>query len=154
MKFKIILLFIATGLFFSCKEKEEGMSPIQLELGKYQMEIKGNTYDMINTIELKIEGNVIGSGIIQYSGESEDLGYNYYFTGKYTKADDVISIFQESYFQVGEAGKLFDSKEMLILVQTRSGSSDYMIKSNFKELHFICPPNALCMDESIFRRVD
>ncbi|WP_296697900.1 hypothetical protein [Algoriphagus sp.] len=154
MKLKLLLAFLSITFFFSCKEEQMDISPAQLELGKYQLEVKGSTYDLINTIELKIEGNVIGSGIIKNSGESEDLGYNYYFTGKYTMKDDVISVFQESYFQTASPSKLFDSREMLILVMAGSESSDFIIKSNYTELHLICPSNSLCVDQPIYKKVE
>ncbi len=154
MKLKLLLVFLGTAFLFSCQDDEKDIMPASPELGKYQMELKGNSFDVINTIELKVGGNVLGSGIIQNPGESDDLGYNYYYTGTYTMKDDVISIFQESYFQVAKVGQLFDSREMLVLVQTRSASSDYLIQSNFTELHYICPPNGICLDEVIFRRID
>lgn len=130
------------------------MQPAQVELGKYQMVMRGSTYDLINIIELKIGGNVIGSGIIKKSGESDDLGYNYYFTGKYTMEDDLISIFQESYFQTASPSKLFDSREMLVLVKAGSESSDFVIKSNYTELHLICPSGTLCVDNPIYKKVE
>ena len=154
MKLKIILAFLFFAFLFSCKEEQMDMKPDQEELGKYQMEVKGNTYDLINIIELKIGGNVIGSGIIKNAGESEDLGYNYYFAGKYTIKDDVISIFQESYFQTASPSILFDSREMLVLVKAGSEISDYAIKSNYTELHFICPPENLCVNQLIYKKVD
>jgi hypothetical protein len=154
MKLKPLLLFFVFVIVFSCKDKEGDMNPAQSELGKYQLRLNGDDFDMINTIELKVGGNVIASGIVQKPGESVDQGYNYYYTGTYTMKDDVISIFQESYFQVAKAGQLFDSKDMLVLVQTRSASSDYKIQSNFSELQFICPTNAICLEEHIFRRIE
>lgn len=153
MKFKLILVFLGTALLFSCKDEEVDMLPVQAELGKYQMEVKGNTYDVINTIELKIEGNVIGYGIIKYSGKSEELGYNYYFTGDYTLKDDVISISQESYFQTATPSQIFDARDMLVLVQPGSESTEYAIKSNYTELHFICPSNSFCLGEVIYKKV-
>ncbi|WP_373398727.1 hypothetical protein V8V91_03245 [Algoriphagus halophilus] len=150
----VAILLIGSFVVFACNEQREGVLPSQPELGKYQMELKGNTFDLTHTIELKPSGNVLGWGIIKNAGDSKDLGYNYYFSGTYTLEDGVVSIFQESYFQVGEAGKQYDSKEMLVLVQTRSASSDYSIKSNFTELHFICPPNSICLEDRIFKRVD
>jgi hypothetical protein len=154
MKLKPLLLFLVFVLAFSCKDKVGDMNPAESELGKYQLRLNGDDFDIINTIELKVQGNVIASGIVQNTGESVDQGYNYYYTGTYTMKDDVISIFQESYFQVAKAGQLFDSKDMLVLVQTRSASSDYKIQSNFTELEYICPPNAICLDDRIFRRIE
>ncbi|MBN3582269.1 hypothetical protein JYB64_07700 [Algoriphagus aestuarii] len=145
------LYFLFTTLFLiSCSEEEKELDPGVAVLGKYVLEIKGSSFDLINSIDLKPGGNVVGAGIIQKSQESDDLGYNYYFTGTYTIKEDVISIFQESYFQVTEAGKLFEKRDQMTLVQTRSASSDYLIQSNFTELHYICPPNSICMDEMIF----
>ncbi|MBN3518980.1 hypothetical protein JYB62_03115 [Algoriphagus lutimaris] len=154
MRFQLLLILMFSAVFFACNQQKEEMLPIQPELGKYQLELKGNTFDLIHTIELKHSGNVLGWGIIKNAGDSKDLGYSYYFSGVYTLEDGVVSIFQESYFQVGEAGKQYDSKEMLVLVQTRSASSDYSIKSNYTELHFICPPNSICLQDRVFKRVD
>ena len=154
MKFRFLGFLLIVAVLLACNEQKEQMLPTQPELGKYQLEMKGNSFDLINTIEFKPGGNVLGWGIIRNTGAKEDLGYNYYFSGTYTLEGNEVSIFQESYFQVGEAGKLFDTKEMLVLVQTRSASSDYSFQANFKELHFICPPNSICLDESIYKRVD
>ncbi|MEN2282982.1 hypothetical protein AAGF08_12640 [Algoriphagus sp. SE2] len=154
MNLKLILLFLSIALIFSCKEEEMDMQPSKQELGKYQLEVKGNTYDLINIIELKIGGNVIGAGIVKNPGGSEDLGYNYYFTGKYTMNDDVISIFQESYFQTASPSKLFDARELLVLVQAGSESFDFAIKSNYTELHLICSSGNLCLDNPIYKKVD
>ena len=150
MKLNSFYFLLLGTVLFSCIEEKKELDANVAVLGKYVFEIKGSSFDLINSIDLKPGGNVVGSGIIQNSEESEDLGFNYYFTGTYTIEEDVISIFQESYFQVGEAGKLFDNRDQLVLVQTRSASSDYLIQSNFTELHYICPPNAICLDETIF----
>lgn len=155
MKIRLFVVLLVAGVSLGCqKEMDQEMIPSQAVLGKYQLELKGNTFDLTHTIELKQNGNVLGWGIIKNAGDSKDLGYNYYFSGVYTLENAVVSIIQESYFQVGEAGKQYDSKDMLVLVQTRSAGSDYSVQSNFTELHFICPPNSICLEDRIFKRVD
>lgn len=156
MKLKSIFYFLAICALISCQEKQDvELTPAQAVLGFYEMEtsIKNDEYVLTHSLELKAGGFITGKGLIQKKGENIDLGYNYFFTGSFLLNEDILTVFHESYFQIGDIQKFFDEKNRLVLVQTSTKGSEFLVNANFSELQFICPPDAVCLEESPFIKV-
>ncbi|MBN3582271.1 hypothetical protein JYB64_07710 [Algoriphagus aestuarii] len=144
------LLFIGLLLFFAfgCS-KEDDIIPSNQLLGKYEfiMENVGNNYelDFVNTLEFKIDGSVYGEGFTIKSGTDQVLGYRFYFNGKYEIEEGNVIISEKEVFQNMYTDIFYAPKNEFIYLEEGMGSENYLIKSEFKELHSICPPYADCL---------
>lgn len=149
----LVFLFILALSLVSCKKVEDEIEPSEAILGTYVLQVDGTEYDLVNSIELKNGGHVLSQTTVRNPGSNVNLGFNNYFTGMYTYENGLLTITQESYFQIVEANKIYEEKDKMVLVQTNSSILEFSVNEKFTELKFICPINAICIDESIYSKI-
>ena len=146
MKNRIYFLFALVFILAGCKN-EDDLNPSQAVLGVYQQSqvdyIDGLTF--FNTIELKAGNQVVFQGFFREKGESEILGYQFYFEGTYTLEGDVVVMDYENTFVLSDPDITYVPKEELTQIE-RDFTLDerYKVSEDYQELNYICPPNAFC----------
>lgn len=155
MKNRFYILIALIALLSSCKNEDE-LSPSKAVLGVYQQSqvdyIDGLTF--FNTMELKAGNQVIFQGFFREKGESEILGYQFYFEGTYTLEDDVVVMDFENTFVLSDPDITYVPKEELPQIE-RDFTLDerYKVSEDYQELSYICPPNAFCAPPVPFVKV-
>ncbi|WP_296697902.1 hypothetical protein [Algoriphagus sp.] len=157
MKNKILLLTLLLYTIFSCKNEDEKLSPGQSVLGKYQQTQRNSSeeFDFVSIIELKAGGMAIYQGTVREKGGKVDLGFNFYYEGEFTLEEEIVVINYLDIYLLNDPDISYVSKEELNQIEIEDAFSDrYRINENYDELSYICPPNAFCIGESIFEKVD
>ena len=155
MKNRVYILIALIVLLSSCKNEDE-LSPSKAVLGVYQkVDVDFNDeLSLFRTFELKAGNKVVFQGFFREKGESEKLGYQFYFEGTYTLEDDVLVMDYENTFVLSDPDITYVPKEELPQIE-RDFTLDerYKVSEDYQELTYICPPNAFCAPPVPFVKV-
>ncbi|MEN2282981.1 hypothetical protein AAGF08_12635 [Algoriphagus sp. SE2] len=92
---------------------------------------------------------------VREKSKTEDFGFKFYYEGKYIIEDDIVVINYISIYLLNDPDISYVSKEDLDQIEVEDTFSErYRIRDKFDELSYICPPNAQCIGELIYERID
>ncbi|WP_373398728.1 hypothetical protein V8V91_03250 [Algoriphagus halophilus] len=147
------LLVISVG----CNREDDEFNPGQAILGIYQKTDReiSDELDFVRIIELKQGQKVVAQSTARKKGQSEDLGFQYYYEGTYKLEDNVVVINFTETFQLTDPDISYVSKDELTeIIREYFFEDRYSVSEDYQELTFICPPNALCMPPIPFERIN
>ncbi|MBN3582270.1 hypothetical protein JYB64_07705 [Algoriphagus aestuarii] len=153
---KSIYFLLGLIVFFSGCKNEEDLNPSQAILGLYQQTQVDYDEDLsfVKTIELNSENQVLYQGFFREKGESEVLGYQFYYEGTYTLDGDVVVMDFENTFQLLDPDITYVPKEDLVEVESEFYFEErYKVSDDYQELYYVCPPNALCIPPVPFIKI-
>lgn len=155
---KILLVGLSLiAMLVSCKNEDDQLSPGQAVLGVYQQvgSDQNDELEFVRTIELKQGQEVIFQGTVRAKGESETLGYQFYYEGTYTLEDQVVVMDFNETFSLTDPDITYVPKEELTEIERGFSLDDrYFISEDYQELSYICPPNALCAPPTPFEKIN
>lgn len=156
MKTNLLLILLLCFFFVSCNEDDE-LNPSEAVLGTYQ-EVQDEIieeHDVVQTIKLESGNSFIHEWTVREKGASEDLGYQFYGEGTFTMSDGVIELNYDEKYSLVDPDITFVPKEELDLMETDNAAAFRLkVAEDFSSLSYICPPNAFCVEVSVYDRIN
>lgn len=155
MKTKLLPLLALFLIFFSCKEDEE-VTPVSKIQGSYESVIKivdasGDEFNFVDRITLNLDGTASGEYYTSKVGSNDVLGYRGYFSGTYAILDQIVTISYEEYYFLQAEGVSYLPKNELTKSEDVDQNVEYIVKKDYSELNYNCPPNAYCVAQPYFK---
>lgn len=157
MKRTLVLIMSLLVVLVGCNREDDELNPGQAILGIYQKTDReiSDELDFVRIIELKQGQKVVAQSTARKKGQSEDLGFQYYYEGTYKLEGNVVVINFTETFQLTDPDISYVSKDELTEIIREYFIEDrYSVSEDYQELTFICPPNALCMPPTPFERIN
>lgn len=151
----VLIMSLLVGLV-GCNREDDELNPGQAILGIYQKTDReiSDELDFVRIIELKQGQKVVAQSTARNKGQSEDLGFQYYYEGTYKLEGNVVVINFTETFHLTDPDISYLPKVDLPEVSREYFFEDrYSVSEDYQELTFICPPNALCIPPTPFERI-